>query len=66
MKNRVIRLALGAGLALVATAPLSGSAHAMKCTEPVSYVCSTYGYVCQYVPEGQKVNPHDLLCTTIY
>lgn len=66
MKSRLTRLVLAAGVA-VALAPAAPAAHAMSCAPgEVEAVCNavfgTWGAVCRYVPEGGKVDPHELAC----
>lgn len=66
MKNRLVRLTLGAGLALVATAPLTQSASAWYCSPEVEAVCTAYGLACRFVPDTNgKINPHYYLCEQI-
>jgi hypothetical protein len=62
MEHRVLRLALGAGLLVVAAAPLTPPASAFQCIPLTRVVCTTYSLVCQYVPSGHTVDPHELVC----
>ena len=61
--NRVIRLALGAGIAAAALAP-AAPAHAWACLDDVTrVVCTVYATGCSVVPDTSKYSPHDILCT---
>ena len=62
MRTRLTRLALAAGVAVAVSAPLTSSANAFVCPDEVDVVCWAYSTACRYVPEGDKVDPHHLLC----
>lgn len=63
--KRTLRLALGAGLVVAATVPMTQSAQAVVCPPPVmSTVCWAHGTVCRHIPsDGTRYDLNALLCT---
>lgn len=63
--KRSLRLALAGGLAAAAFGSMAPSAHAFRCAPDFQFICTTYAKACQYVPHGDKVDPHQLLCESL-